>query len=79
MNAIDRPISTAGWTRARYRKAHHLSRLLSRLTGYGSAPPLVEKYAALWSAWNWQHEWGIDPLHISARQRLALKRDEVPF
>lgn len=79
MNSLDRPISTAGWSRERYRKAHHLARLLPRLHAGRELPKLVEEYAALWRAWNWQHEWGIDPMATSARYRLALKRDEVPF
>lgn len=69
------------WTRASYRKAHHLSRLLIQLCDLNSPPPLVERFHKLWADWDQKHGWR-DPLEIPLSRRLAERRndeDGIPF
>lgn len=73
------------WTRASYRKAHHLSRLMPYIMqSPDEAPPLVVQYWKLWGAWDLRHGggWIIDPLTLSVQTRLQDKRNEaagLPF
>lgn len=63
------------WTRGRYRKAHHLARLLARFYILpDDAPELVQRYFRLWE----QHQQSADPLLAPLRWRLGLD-DEIPF
>lgn len=61
------------WTRAKYRHARHLARLLSRLENMpSSAPDIVERYWALWAMYP---SFG-DPL----RRPISWRYDpEIPF
>lgn len=61
------------WTRAKYRKAHHLNRLLGKLDYYGQKPPLVERFHELWD----RHPQGSDPLLAPIHWRYD--RDDIPF
>jgi hypothetical protein len=69
------------WTRAKYRKAHHLNRLLIQICNINSLPPLVERYHELWSEWDSRHSCS-DPLEVPIARRLADRhpeRDGIPF
>lgn len=62
------------WTRERYRRAHHLSRLLSNLLDWRSQPPpLVQRYIELWD----QYPQHADPLEVPIVYRRC--KDSVPF
>lgn len=62
------------WTRERYYRAHHLSRFLLRLNGYGYAPPpLVQRLIDLYARYP---EKG-DPLTTPIEYRYD--RDDIPF
>lgn len=62
------------WTRAKYRRAHHLSRLLTGLLEYqGSPPPLVERYLELWA----RYPQKTDPLATPLHRRYDI--DSIPF
>jgi hypothetical protein len=66
------------WTRERYRKAHHLNRLLGRHIECWNAPPLVQLYQHLWSEHDMRshHDPLADPLSL----RLArFKGDDIPL
>lgn len=64
------------WTRARYRKAQHLSRLLDRIAFYDEKPLLVLMYRDLVE----KRLSGRDPLERSLRWRLDIhKGDDIPF
>lgn len=65
------------WTRARYRRADHLARLLSRMQHDLHAPPeLVERYFRLWSRYRPE----ADPLAEPLWLRLSrFKGDDIPF
>lgn len=78
----DRPIlmsapkgrSDFRWTRERYYRAHHLSRFLLRLNGYGFAPPpLVQRLMDLYAL----HPEKGDPLTTPIQYRYD--RDDIPF
>lgn len=62
------------WTRSKYRKAHHLSRLLGRLDYYADKPALVERLHELWE----KHPQREDPLLQPLRYRLRVD-DDIPF
>lgn len=68
------------WTRERYRKAHHLSRLLGRhIEHWGpDLPPIVQAFHELWSQ---QEKRSVpDPLDYPLHLRLARhKGDDIPF
>jgi hypothetical protein len=62
------------WTRERYYRAHHLSRLLMRLNGYGYAPPpLVQRLIDLYALHPEKH----DPLTTPIEWRYD--RCDIPF
>lgn len=72
------------WTRASYRKAQHLSRLLGRMVNLPDRPPLiVERYWELWSEWESSRGYqDRDPLTVPLSRRLAEKHnaeDSIPF
>ena len=62
------------WTRAKYRRADHLARLLGRqITVVGEEPDLVRRYFELWA----RHPQHNDPLLQPLRYRVGL--DDIPF
>lgn len=62
------------WTRARYKRASHLARLLPQMFGWRSTPPLlVQRYLDLWK----QHPQQTDPLTVPYWRRYPT--DDVPF
>lgn len=64
------------WTRERYRRAHHLNRLLPSLAFNVEAPFLVRQ---LWKLTEHQRP---DPLETPLRVRLRARRDpddDIPF
>lgn len=66
------------WTRARYKHAHHLNRLLARMyeLPYGDAPAIVQRLWELREA----HPQRDDELLQPLRWRLGVKfNDEIPF
>jgi hypothetical protein len=70
------------WTRASYRKAQHLSRLIRHLPHcFDDAPEIVKRFWQLWGDWDQKHGWR-DPLEIPLSRRLAERRndeDGIPF
>lgn len=69
MTAPDKPYR---WTRARYKRAHHLIRLLRRVAYCQSEPALVKRYIELWE----QHPYWGDPLAIPLMFRYE---NDIPF
>lgn len=67
------------WTRARYRKAQHLSRFFARLVyELPSEPPaLLQRFHELWA----RHPQGDDPLltPFKWRRRMLERLDGIPF
>ncbi|MDA8522022.1 hypothetical protein [Acidovorax sp. NCPPB 4044] len=62
------------WTRAKYKRASHLARLLPHMPGWRSTPPLlVQRYFDLCE----QYPQGTDPLTVPLRWRHPS--DDVPF
>ncbi len=61
------------WTRAKYKRAHHLNRLLEHVPGPWNPPPLVERFLKLWE----QHPQMYDPLTLPLEFRYD--RSDVPF
>lgn len=62
------------WTRAKYKRAQHLNRLLPLLPFHcPDKPALVQRYHDLWDA----HPQGSDPLEVPLRYRLPS--DDIPF
>ncbi|MBX3610354.1 MAG: hypothetical protein KF871_10715 [Hydrogenophaga sp.] len=62
------------WTRERYYRAHHLSRLLLRLNGYSYEPPsLVQRLMDLYAL----HPSNGDPLTVPIGWRYD--RCDIPF
>lgn len=62
------------WTRAKYRRAQHLARLLPRVNySQSDAPDIVQRYFTLWERYP---SYG-DPLLTPMRYRYEL--DDIPF
>ena len=62
------------WTRAKYKRAHHLARFLSRVHGLSyKSPALVERYIELWE----QHPQFEDPLLTPYTWRRPV--DDFPY
>lgn len=66
----------AKWNRRKWYAARHQSRMLLRLYGVTSPPPLVAEYMRLIEMHGLDR---MDPLTMSVRYRFALKYDDVPF
>lgn len=64
------------WTRAKYKRAHHLTRLFSGFLHYRSeVPALVRRYQELQE----QYPNHRDPLLQPLRYRAAIRFGDVPF
>ncbi len=62
------------WTRAKYKRASHLARLLPQIYSiHASAPPLVQRWLDLMEPIGQQR----DPLTVPLRYRHPS--DEIPF
>lgn len=68
-------MATTKWTRKRWYRAKHLSRLLTLIRPYGpDIPQLVDDYIDIVEQLDRR-----DPLADPIRYRLALHKGEVPF
>lgn len=66
------------WTRAAYKQAAHLDRLIPHLPYYVRKPELVNRYHELWAAYTLKHQ--PDPMRLQLQHRLERYRgDEIPF
>lgn len=64
------------WTRARYRKAHRLARLIGLVDpGRSEAPALLRRYYELWE----QYPQRGDPLQVPLHYRPRFCDDDIPF